>query len=332
MPPSSCRNSALNVLDSLSTKSFIQWFSGIDHFLFDCDGVIWNGERGLIPGAKELLIQLRRHGRSFSFMTNSASATRRGYASKFRRLLGNGSISFEPPITEDDIMCTAFATALRLQRTIGVQSPYAKDVYVIGTAGLVEEIENAGFVAHGLEDSASKPGGKWTGTLSSADMLPPKRVGAVVVGIDRDVSYTKMTKAVIYLRRDPTCKFFATNRDIVVPINDQLCSSNGMVVAGVAFSAGREVDEVVGKPSTTMIDLLDETMGLDRQRTLMVGDNLDTDILFGIAGGTQTLLVLSGVSTEKEARAREPPEQPGAIADSVGVIAQRLKKIDAKIK
>ena len=139
MPPSSCRNSALNVLDSLSTKSFIQWFSGIDHFLFDCDGVIWNGERGLIPGAKELLIQLRRHGRSFSFMTNSASATRRGYASKFRRLLGNGSISFEPPITEDDIMCTAFATALRLQRTIGVQSPYAKDVYVIGTAGLVEE-------------------------------------------------------------------------------------------------------------------------------------------------------------------------------------------------
>ena len=39
---------------------------------------------------------------------------------------------------------------------------------------------------------------------------------------------------------------------------------------------------------------------LDRQKTCMVGDRLDTDIEFGKTGGIQTLLVLSGVTSFKE--------------------------------
>jgi ribonucleotide monophosphatase NagD (HAD superfamily) len=200
----------LRCMASMPDEEFRAWFSGIDHFLFDCDGVIWNGDRGLIPGARELLCQLRRHGRRFFFMTNSAAATRRGYAEKFEKLMaqeggggggGGGEVLLDPPVQASEIMCTAYATALRLQRTVGRERPAAKDVYVIGTAGLAEEIAAAGFTPHGLEDGASQPGGQWTGQLSSQDMLPAERVAAVVIGIDRDVSYTKMTKAVVYLRR-----------------------------------------------------------------------------------------------------------------------------------
>jgi hypothetical protein len=46
------------------------------------------------------------------------------------------------------------------------------DVYVIGATGLVEEITQAGFTAHGLEDSGSLPGGFWTGELTANDLLP----------------------------------------------------------------------------------------------------------------------------------------------------------------
>mmetsp|Transcript_31079 Transcript_31079/g.53501 ORF Transcript_31079/g.53501 Transcript_31079/m.53501 type:complete len:81 (-) Transcript_31079:259-501(-) len=63
-----------------------------------------------------------------------------------------------------------------------------------------------------------------------------------------------------------------------------------------------------------------------------VGDNLDTDILFGIAGGTHTMLVLSGVSTEAQARARAPEDQPEVIADSVTVLADRLADLEVQFK
>ena len=69
------------------------------------------------------------------------------------------------------------------------------------------------------------------------------------------------------------------------------------MLVGLEHSAERKVDELIGKPSTTMIDLLDETAGLDRSKSCMVGDNLRTDVLFGISAGTQTLLVLSGKLT-----------------------------------
>ena len=59
---------------------------------------------------------------------------------------------------------------------------------------------------------------------------------------------------------------------------------------------------------------------------------MDTDILFGIAGGTRTMLVLSGVSSEAQARARAPEDQPEVIADSVKVLADRLAKLEVELK
>ena len=40
--------------------------------------------------------------------------------------------------------------------------------------------------------------------------------------------------------------------------------------------------------------------GLKPEQICMVGDRLDTDVMFGKNGGLTTLLVLSGVTTEEE--------------------------------
>lgn len=48
-----------------------------------------------------------------------------------------------------------------------------------------------------------------------------------------------------------------------------------------------------------LADIADK-FGLKPDQMCMVGDRLDTDIMFGKNGGLATLLVLSGVTTEEE--------------------------------
>ena len=64
----------------------------------------------------------------------------------------------------------------------------------------------------------------------------------------------------------------------------------GMAVAG---STKRE-PTVVGKPAEFMLANIADTFGLRRDQICMVGDRLDTDVLFGQHGGLTTMLVLSG--------------------------------------
>ena len=53
----------------------------------------------------------------------------------------------------------------------------------------------------------------------------------------------------------------------------------------------------MGKPSKEFVDIIIKSKNCP-ERTMMVGDRLDTDILFGKNGGLKTLLVLSGVIAE----------------------------------
>ena len=49
----------------------------------------------------------------------------------------------------------------------------------------------------------------------------------------------------------------------------------------------------------------------------MVGDRLDTDILFGQGGGLTTALVLSGVTTEAELTSPDNKIQPDLYMDDL---------------
>ncbi|GAY60960.1 hypothetical protein CUMW_206120 [Citrus unshiu] len=70
----------------------------------------------------------------------------------------------------------------------------------------------------------------------------------------------------------------------------------GSMVGAFVGSTQRE-PLVVGKPSTFMMDYLANKFGIQKSQICMVGDRLDTDILFGQNGGCKTLLVLSGVTS-----------------------------------
>lgn len=52
----------------------------------------------------------------------------------------------------------------------------------------------------------------------------------------------------------------------------------------------------MGKPSDALLSLLESAYKVDMSRALMVGDTLQTDIVFGNRGLMHTLLVLSGMT------------------------------------
>merc|ERR1719443_1183511 len=67
-----------------------------------------------------------------------------------------------------------------------------------------------------------------------------------------------------------------------------------------------------------MIDYIAEKYGItDRRRICMVGDRLDTDIMFGLSNGLQTCLTLSGVTTLQTLQSQDNNIRPDVYVDSI---------------
>lgn len=79
---------------------------------------------------------------------------------------------------------------------------------------------------------------------------------------------------------------------------------------------------VVGKPNPLLIRQLMEQNSLTASSTLMVGDRLDTDIMFGNGGGISTALVLTGVSEMSDVVGLEPGgvKTPTYLLEKLGVL------------
>ncbi|KAL0904687.1 hypothetical protein M5K25_026821 [Dendrobium thyrsiflorum] len=269
---------------ALTSESATNLIRSVDAFLFDCDGVIWKGDK-LIDGVPEALHALRLLGKRLVFVTNNSTKSRRQYARKF--------VSLGLDVSEEEIFSSSYAAAMFLKLN---DFPRDKKVYVVGEEGILEELGLAGFTGIGGPDD-----GKKTIQLKSNFLFQhDKNVGAVIVGLDQYINYYKLQYATLCIRENPGCLFIATNCDAVGHLTDlQEWPGAGCMVAAVRGSVQKE-PVVVGKPSTFLMDFLLERYQIDTSKMCMVGDRLDTDILFGKNAGCKTLLVLSGVTTLSE--------------------------------
>ncbi|WCJ28211.1 2-phosphoglycolate phosphatase 2 [Euphorbia peplus] len=190
---------------------------------------------------------------------------------------------------KDEIFSSSFAAAMYLKLN---NFPTENKVYVIGGEGILEELQLAGYTALGGPEDRKKDVELKSNSLFEHD----KSVGAVVVGLDPYINYYKLQYGTLCIRENPGCLFIATNRDAVGHMTDlQEWPGAGCMVAAMCGSTERE-PIVVGKPSTFMMEFLLQKFQVSTSKMCMVGDRLDTDILFGQNSGCKTLLVLSGVT------------------------------------
>ncbi|KAI5280322.1 hypothetical protein KEM52_004150, partial [Ascosphaera acerosa] len=176
-------------------------------------------------------------------------------------------------------------------------------VFVIGRRGIEAELDAEGVPHVGGTDAALNR--KMTpadqARLAAADpaLLDPA-VGAVLVGLDTEINYFKLALAYHYIRRN-NAVFLATNTDSTFPAAGTFFPGAGTCSVPLTLMLGGHEPLSLGKPGQAMMDAIEGRFKLDRARTCMVGDRLDTDIRFGLEGSLGgTLAVLTGVAEERD--------------------------------
>lgn len=185
-------------------------------------------------------------------------------------------------------------------------------MYIIGEIGICEELDLIGVpYIGGPADAGKQPN---MGPGDKLDVDPD--VGAVMVGFDRTINYYKIQYAQLCIN-EHNAEFIATNLDAVTHLTDaQEWAGNGSMVGAIKGCTGKE-PTVVGKPSPLMIEYLEKKYGMDRSRICMVGDRLDTDVLFGTDNGLKSVLVLSGVTSEEKLLSPDNSITPDFYADDI---------------
>ncbi|MFC0267025.1 HAD-IIA family hydrolase [Kushneria aurantia] len=234
-------------------------------------------ENRAIPGAAELIHQWREQGKPFLVLTNNSTYTPRDLSARLARS------GIEVP--EDQLWTSALATASFLAD----QSP-GGSAFVIGEAGLTTAMHEAGFI------------------MTDAD---PEYV---VLGETRTYSFEAITRAIRLINGG--ARFIATNPDVTSPSPEGVLPATGAVAALITSATKRE-PYVVGKPNPMMFRSALNKLGAHSLRTGMIGDRMDTDVVAGIEAGLHTVLVLTGISDQKEIERYpfRPKETLKSVAD-----------------
>jgi 4-nitrophenyl phosphatase len=256
----------------------------IEAFLIDMDGVLYRGDTP-VPGMQDFLKQLVRNDVPHLFVTNNSSMTPEQYTQKLTRM--------GAPAAPEHILTSALVTASFLARRASSEDR----VFMIGHEGLRQALLGAGLHLTERDGEATY----------------------VVAGIDRDLSWEKLAAATLAIRRG--APFLGTNGDRTFPTERGLEPGAGAVLAFLEAASGVR-PQVFGKPEPAMFDDALQRLGTPRERTAMIGDRYETDILGASRAGLVTLAVTSGVYERAYFEAQNPV--PDGIFASVAEIGRIL--------
>ncbi|MDP4157027.1 MAG: TIGR01457 family HAD-type hydrolase, partial [Bacillota bacterium] len=212
-----------------------------------------------IEAASDFVKRLRQKNIPYLFVTNNSSRTPAQVAEKLR--------GFDIPAEEDLVFTTSMATANYIY-----DRKKDASIYLIGEEGIRTALEEKGFQFAG------------------------EHAEYVVVGIDRDLSYEKLAVACLAVRNGAV--FLSTNADVALPTERGFMPGNGSITAVITVST-KTKPIFIGKPESIIVEQALRVLGTNKNETLMVGDNYDTDIMAGMNAGMDTVLVHTGVTTRE---------------------------------
>jgi HAD superfamily hydrolase (TIGR01458 family) len=263
----------------------VRRMTDVQALLIDIDGVLAVSWKPL-PGAVEAMERLRAAGLPLALLTNTTSRTRSSIA---RELAGAGC-----PVAVDDILTAPAVTAVHLAE----HYPGARCL-LLNSGDIREDLAGVTLVE---EDDP--------------DAMPDV---VVVGGAGPEFGYAALNRVFGHLQRG--ARLVAMHRNLYWRTDAGLQLDTGAFLLGLERAARTEAD-VVGKPAASFFAAALSHLGVTPSAALMVGDDIEADVLAAQRNGIAGALVRTGKYLPETHRAAEgaPDYVIDSFADLPGLL------------
>jgi HAD superfamily hydrolase (TIGR01458 family) len=255
---------------------------GVRGVLIDIDGVLTVSWQPL-PGAVEALERLRGLGLPLALLTNTTSRTRASIA----RTLADAGFA----VGADDILTAPAATAAYLAG----HCPGARCL-LLNSGDIAEDLAGVALAGEGEEPDV-----------------------VVVGGAGPEFGYRALNEVFGHLQRG--ARLVAMHRNLYWRTDAGLQLDSGAFLLGLERAAGVGA-EVVGKPSGAFFAAALARLGIGASEALMVGDDVEADVLAAQRQGITGVLVRTGKFQPESLRRAdgEPDRVVDSFADVPGLL------------
>ena len=257
----------------------------VRNLIIDMDGVLYLGDTPM-PGLTTFFSFLNERGIRFQLVTNNSTLTPRMYTEKMARM--------GVTVQESAVLTSSIATAGYLAK----HHPRGSSVFAVGEEGLMDALQAEGFV------------------LSRVDPV------AVVVGLDRDITYAKLCEATLLIRSG--VPFIVTNPDRTLPVPEGQVPGTGALVMALIAATDRE-PLIIGKPEPLLMEQAMARMEATPETTAAIGDRPETDILSAKRAGILGVLTLAGATDR--ARLATFDIEPDIVLDDIQALIAGWRQV-----
>ncbi|QWB21795.1 MULTISPECIES: HAD-IIA family hydrolase [Streptomyces] len=254
--------------------------------LIDIDGVLTVSWRPL-PGAVEALREIREAGLAVLLVTNTTSRTRASIAGTL------ADAGF--PVSAEDILTAPAATAAYLAE----HCPGARCA-LLNSGDIEEDLDGVTLV-----------------DATDTDAVPDV---VLVGGAGPEFGYEALDRAFRQLRRG--ARLVAMHRNLYWRTDEGLRLDSGAFLAGLEQAARMEA-EITGKPAPAFFESALARVGAPAGETVMVGDDVESDVLAAQRAGVTGVLVRTGKFQPEALRAADGT--PDHVIDSFADLPALLR-------
>jgi HAD superfamily hydrolase (TIGR01450 family) len=260
-------------------------------FMFDIDGTLLHrgpdGRGAPQPGAVEVLERIRASGRRLVLFTNASHLP----SPKIAEGLRHDGLA----VTDDELLTPVDSATAWLKG-----HPRRHPVHAFATESVQEYMRANGVALTDAEDA-----------------------GAVFVAHLQDVALAEVERAARAITARSAPLFTSSYVRGYAGANGIIFSRGAMITAAIAKVSGAR-PRVLGKPSRAAVTALQNRLGVPASTIAVIGDDLGMDVALGKIGGSQTVLVRSGISAQVDLQAVTAKRRPDAAVDGVADLLDLL--------